>query len=438
MKPREGILIKVRNLWLFEYCFNRVLFIAAIALNALLTFLVLRQAFKFPFFWVFLVPLGFLIAAGVVYYRGTKRIPDVLELFKLLDERAGTGDLFSSAFEFEKDLKRYGWLGTLTSSLASAALEKVQVKNRYALARVDRWRFLGKVSGVVFILYAVTLIFTSSDSRLSVKELTAIKKVTSQTSGPVKSAASAAQKEEKPKEEARKPITKEQAEEFKEIKPEKAEKEAVKITNEMVDKLMDQVTEKQEIDMEGVTPIRWDKDELSGEKNSQNKEEEKINPVKLDAQLLKDLQASKKEKAKDQAAAGKGTDIAVMGEEASGDKAKGTKGGKDDKGTLAGAVSKDPRGTASRMAKSPDKTGFEIISAGRAVTRQPGRDQQMQLPEFALAARMTKSKLAEITDKAAPDAQVKSSDGVLNQEPLPDSLLGVVKGYFERLRKEEK
>ena len=296
MKNSDSILIKIRNLWLFEYCFNRVLFIAAIAVNALLTFLVLRQAFKFPFFWVFLVPLGFLIAAGVVYFRGTKRTPDVLELFKLLDERAGTGDLFSSAFEFEKDLKRYGWLGTLTSSLASAALEKVQVKNRYALARVDRWRFLGKVSGVVFILYAVTLIFTSSDSRLSVKELTAIKKVTSQTSGPVKSAASAAQKEEKPKEEARKPITKEQAEEFKEIKPEKAEKEAVKITNEMVDKLMDQVTEKQEIDMEGVTPIRWDKDELSGEKNSQNKEEEKINPVKLDAQLLKDLQASKKER----------------------------------------------------------------------------------------------------------------------------------------------
>ena len=438
MKNSNNILIRVRKLWLIEYCFNRVLFIAAIALNALLTFLVLRQAFKFPFFWVFLVPLGFLIASGIIYYRGTKRIPGELELFKLLDERAGTGDLFSSAFEFEKDPKRYGWLGTLTNSLAAAALEKVQVKNRYALARVDRWRFLGKVSVVVFLLYAVTLIFTSSESRLSVKELAAIKKVTSQTSGPVKSAASPAQKEEKPKEEARKPITKEQAEEFKEIKPDKTEKEAVKITNEMVDKLMEQVTEKQEIDMEGVTPIRWDKDELSGDKNSQNKEEEKINPVKLDAQLLKDLQASKKEKAKDQAAAGKGTDVAVMAEDASGEKAKGTKGGKDDKGTLAGAVSKDPRGTASRMAKTPDKTGFEIISAGRAVTRQPGRDQQMQLPEFALAARMTKSKLAEITDKAAPDAQIKSGDGVLNQEPLPDSLLGVVKGYFERLRKEDK
>ena len=75
--------------------------------------------------------------------------------------------------------------------------------------------------------------------------------------------------------------------------------ESVKITNEMVDRYPEQVPEDDKVNLDGVTPIRWDEDEASGKTNPQNqrKEGEKIDPVKLDAAFLKDLEAAEKTKA---------------------------------------------------------------------------------------------------------------------------------------------
>ena len=83
----------------------------------------------------------------------------------------------------------------------------------------------------------------------------------------------------------------------------------------MIDRYLQQVPE-EKVSLEGITPIRWDEDEASGKANPQNqrKEGEKIDPVKLDAALLKDLEAAKKTKEEGGKESG-GVDIAVMGKE---------------------------------------------------------------------------------------------------------------------------
>ena len=156
-----------------------------------------------------------------------------------------------------------------------------------------------------------------------------------------------------------------------ETPPEKPATETVKITNEMIDRYLQQVPE-EKISLEGITPIRWDEDESSGKANPQNqrKEGEKIDPVKLDASLLKDLEAAKKTK-EEGGKEGSAVDIAVMGKEG-GDAAKGKSGGKEGKESLADAASKDPRGNPTRLAVAPARKGLSITSAARSPTGTKG------------------------------------------------------------------
>ena len=49
--------------------------------------------------------------------------------------------------------------------------------------------------------------------------------------------------------------------------------ESVKITNEMVDRFLQQMPEDDKVNLDGVTPMSWDEDEASGKTNPQNQRE---------------------------------------------------------------------------------------------------------------------------------------------------------------------
>ncbi|MEI6845644.1 MAG: hypothetical protein WCK36_01190, partial [Candidatus Firestonebacteria bacterium] len=335
MPEKEVLRQKVRKLWILEYSLPGVLFVLSLLFNSLLFYMMLKQLFKFPAFGLLLLLLGAAGYLGFIIYKAVKAAPRGRQLSILLDERAGTKDLFSSAEEFNTDPERFGWLGKITCGLAAEELEKAQIKRRLFFGEKKRWKYLSVVTGVTLLLYTTVLFFTSSEGRLSGREVAKIKKISengSEAAGVPKDQENKGQKTEKgPK----KDNFKEAFDEFKEVKTTKPDEEMVKITNELADKLMGRVaSEKEEVDLTGITPIRWDKDEVEGTNNPQNREtEEKIDPVKLDSQLLKDLEASKKEKAKDEKSGEKGgVDVAVMGGDDAGAKAKGDKGGKDDKG----------------------------------------------------------------------------------------------------------
>ncbi len=424
MRSVESLLKTMRRVWLVEHCARRLVLLVGWALDAWLLCLLLRGAAGIPTPGAGVLALAAAVAGAAIVLAMRLAAPAPGRLAQMLDERAGTRDLFASALEFQAQPERFGWLGELAGEMARAEAGRVALAPRWALgpmrhgaAIVAMGVLLGVACAGVARLQSSSLSSSSSNPPPQAQE-------------PSRTRPSASTIEE--------PTPKVQAPSATPApEPEKPAEEAVRITNEMIDKYLKEVPQQQEIDLEGVTPIRWNDDEVSGKANPQNqrREGEKIDPVKLDAALLKDLQEAKK--TKDPGKQEGGVDVAVIGETPEGSKARGKPGGKDDKGSLAGAVSKDPRGKPIRMAVAPPRTGMEVRSASRSAVKQPGQERPMGLLDFLAAMKRAQAAARAAAETAAPQAGPGSADRVIHQEPVPDAA-EAVEAYFGRLRKADR
>jgi hypothetical protein len=356
------------------------------------------------------------------------RAPRAARLAQWTDERAGTGDLFASALEFHRDQARFGWLGQLTCQKANERASRAALASKWSFGPARQWVLtigatLLLAGSYAAILAADRLCPESGELEIAQQEATPQPQLahdaTTKEKGPLEKPA--AQEKVAPKVQG----------DIDETAPEKPAAETVKITNEMIDRYLQQVPE-EKVSLEGITPIRWDEDESSGKANPQNqrKDGEKVDPVKLDASLLKDLEASKKTK-EEGGKEGSAVDIAVMGKEG-GEAAKGKSGGKEGKESLADAASKDPRGNPTRLAVSPARKGLSITSAARSPSSAKGQVRPMGLLEF-LAAMRQATAVPEGPDRGAKPAAGRSPDEVISAETVLEADRDVVDGYFRRL-----
>jgi len=420
----ESLLKTMRRLWLLEHSARRLLLLVGWAVDAWLLGLLLYRAAGIRTPGAVVFALAAALAGAAIVLAARLAAPGPSRLAQMLDDRAGTRDLFASALEFRAQPERFGWLGELTREMASAEASRVALRPRWALGPMRHGAALAATAVLLGVAYAAVAVFRSSSSSFS--SLSSI--LPSRTEEePRRSTRTTEEATPRPEEPSTTPAP----------ETEKPAEEAVKITSEMIDKYLKEVPQQQEIDLEGVTPIRWDNDEVSGKANPQNqrREGEKIDPVKLDAALLKDLQEAKKTKAEGKQEGG--VDVAVIGESPQGTKAKGKPGGKDDKGSLAGAVSKDPRGQPTRMAVPPPRTGMEVRSASRSPVKQPGQERPMGLLDFLAAMKRAQAAALGPAETAAPQVAPGPQDHVIHQEPVPDAA-GVIESYFGRLRKADR
>jgi len=426
MLPVERMLRKMRRVWLLERCTRGVLLILGLAADGCLLCLVLNRALGLPLASMAALALLTALAVAALVTQARLAAPSAALLARLLDQRAGTRDLFASALEFEREPGRFGSLGALTCDLACSRAATLALRPRRLLGSPGSWVAVGSATALLLAVYA---------GAVAIGPL---------RRGPSADAARSALPPPKRDETAKLPEEKEPADAvqetvlpaLKEPAPEAAVEPAIKITNEMVDKYLAQMPADQDVDLTGVTPVRWDGDEASGKDNPQNQPApEKIDPVKLDAALLKDLQDAKKKKDE---AGGKegGVDIAVMSE-AGGTKVKGKEGGKEGGESLANAVSKDPRGEPTRMASKPARKAIQVRSASRTLSKQKGEELPMGLLDFLAALEQLKAAPSAKPD-ATPLATSHSEDRVVRHEPLGDAAAALIEAYFGRLRKADR
>jgi len=424
VKSAVGKLLgKTRRLWILERSASGLLLAAGWAAAAWLVSLLVGRP-----------GTGAIVAAGLaavalaaIVLASRAKAPTGSLLAQALDERAGTADLFASALEFAREPERFGWLGALACEKARAEAAAVRLRHRWSFGPARRWVSVGTVAALLALANAAALATRAASHKPQAAR---------PNPEPVTRNLEAGARNPAP--ETPKDLATPAKEPADAPEPEKPSEETVQITNEMIDKYLQQVPDQQEIDLEGVTPIRWDADEVSGKANPQDqrREGEKIDPVKLDAALLKDLQDAKK--TKDEGKPEGGVDIAVVGKPSQGAKAKGKEGGKDDTGSLANAVSKDPRGNPSRLAVKPARTGLPVRSAARSPVREPGQERPMGLLDFLAAMRRGAAAPADGPEAPLPQPGGRVPDRAVPQEPVPDAAAEVVESYFGRLRKADR
>ena len=424
MTPVKKLLKKIRRLWLLEHCAHAGLLIAGIVADLVLLCLLLHRLAGLDLAAI-AVPaaLGLLAAAGLAVVARA-RVPKADVLARLMDERCGTNDLFASSLEFEREPGRFGWLGGLTCRLAAERALTVRIPAQWSLGKRREWSAILGAAAVLGLALAGLHFWSGhgaahSGTPTQVAEAPA----TAPRAKPEEKAAAqpAAPEATKPTEEAAAPPP---------------TPDAVKITNEMIDKyLASMPSGPEELDLTGVTPARWDTDEVSGKNDPSRQAGEKIDPVKLDAALLKDLETAKKTKAegtKDDA----GVTVAVMADSTSPTKAKGDKGGSGD--SLANAVSKDPRGEASRLAVKPARKGLQVISSGRTPSRERGQDRPMGLLDFLTALEQLKRMAADAPDPGSPETARPPKDNPVRQEEVGEGAATLADDYFDELRKADR
>lgn len=420
----DTALRKMRRLWVLEHSARAGLLIGAIGvLGVLLAVVLIRMGLLSSASVPVVVGLT-LLAMVVLAFATAMRTPGRQELARLLDERAASRDLFASALEFASQPDRFGWLGELTCQKAMADAQSVALRPRLSVGPARQWAKLGAVAGLLVVANIVVIVMTSTKS-----------------GGPSPRAQVAIHNEAPPastratEETAPTPAAASTMEVIPVAEPTTQNTETVQITNEMMQQFMAPMAN-QDVDLTGVTPIRWDADEVSGSKqNLKNSDDEKVDPVKLDAALLKDLQSAKKTKKEGGEGEKGGVDIAVMGE-AGGLKTKAD-GGRNKEGSLADAASKDPRGQPTRMAVKPPRKGLQILSAAKWPSRQRGEERPMSALEF-LAALDALRKNPLGPDVASPAVSARAEDVVVRQESLPPDAATLADTYFSQLRKADR
>jgi len=419
----------MRRLWMLEHSARWALLTLGCGFNAWLLCVVLTRAAGLPMVSAAVVAVLVTTALAAVVLAARARVPPASRLAQMLDQRAGASDLFASALEFQGEPERFGWLGELACEKAQVEAENAVLHAEWSFGPARRWAAVAGGAVLLCAAYVGVVVLESMDAAIEKGKAPGIDvRAGREFDRPDDEAA--------PDRETRLPAQ----DEVEAAEPEEPAEEAVKITTDMIDRYLQHLPEQQEIDLEGITPIRWDDDEVSGKANPQNqrREGEKIDPVRLDAALLKDLQAAKKTKAKEAGKQEGGVDVAVIGKETPARKAKGKKGGKDGKGSLADAVSRDPRGKPSRLATKPVRRGLPIRSAARSLVKQKGQERPMGLLEFLAAMKRARAALVAHDEKAAPQAAERAPERVVRQEPVPDAAAEVVESYFERLRRADR
>jgi len=439
MKHYEKLLRKVWRRWILERSARRMLQVVAWSANATILFLLLRRLFDLPVLSVTVVPAAVLIALVLILWRARSHAPRGLRLLRLLDERAGTADLFASASEFDETPERFGWMGRLTCTLAGRESERAVPRGHWTLGTLRQWTPALATAAILLCLHLGVRFIRSSAEVDQEKEMAVIEKISGGGGQEPAPAEKQAPEEAAPRvEQTDKHAVVE--DEFAPAETETPDKDVVQITDEMIERYMGETEPKQEINLEGVTPIRWDEEEIEEASNPREGdiENEKIDPVKLDAELLKDLQAAKKTKLEGEGGEDKGVDVAVMSKREGGKKPTRAKGGTDQKGALAGAVTRDPRGKPLRLAIKLVKKGLSIRSAMRALQKEKGQDRPMGMLEFLAAVRNTQSKYKDVSEKPTPAVAVQTEDRVVHQEHVAQDAAQVTQRYFDELRREDR
>lgn len=428
MKNIEKLVSRMRRLWVLEHTARRGLLIVALGADALLACWLAGRFAPLPG-WTIPALAGLAaMALAVLAAEAVFRSPSRRRLARLLDERAGQNDLFASAMEFSSRPEPYGPLGELTCELAQRQAQTLSRKSlpaRWSLGSRPKWLITG--AAAILLLAANGILGMSSRHQAQPSPVAVapppprmLPPATTQT--PEKTP-------DKVETIASKPAIIEDTQPVS-----RPAEETVKITNEMIDKYLAQMPE-EKVDLEGATPIRWDEDEKSGKAQpNEAKAGDKIDPVKLDAALLKDLQTAKKTKEEGGGKEG-GVDIAVMADKGT-EAAKGKEGGKKGDESLANAVSKDPRGEARRLGIPMEKKGFPVRSWTRFPSKQKGEDRPMGLLEFFAA--MERLKTMNLVDQPAGEPQAIAAENVVHPETVPDSAAGLTEAYFNQLRKADK
>ena len=421
MNGIEQLIAKMRRLWVAERALAVVLLLGAGAVNLALLGVALVLIFWLHAWLVpALIAAACLLAAIVpvlIVFRA--RAPQADELAQMLDRRAGTRDLFSSARSFSAAGERFGPLGALTCELARERATRIALRPRWRLGAGRLWIGQGAVAGVLII---AAMIFRMSAPTTPVGDGGDVA-----VAPPIPTPTTTKKTAPKPE-----PTTTVQPMEL--IDDEPTPEETVKITDEMIEKYMQGAPADMDVDLTGVTPIRWVDDEVAGKDDpSKRDENEKIDPVKLDAALLKDLEQAKKTRDKTGGDSKGGVDVAVMSKDP-GAKVKGKKGGKKAGTSLADATSKDPRGNPTRLAIKPERKGMQVVSAARAPSTQKGKDRPMKLLDFLAAVRRLRDRPADKAIAASLTART-SEDRPVRHEAVPDDAAASTRAYFDMLRR---
>lgn len=425
MTTIDKALKKMRRLWVLERSARAGLLIGAMGVLGVLLVLLLGRLGLLPVGSVWVVVVLAASAMIALAVATAMRTPGHQELARLLDQRAGSRDLFASALEFASQPQRFGWLGELTCQKAMADAQSIALRLRLSVGPARQWAKLGAVAGLLLAGNIVAVVVNRSNSSGPPPRA----QVAISTDSPPASSRASEEKTAT----AAVPST---MEDIPVAAPTTQDADAVQITNEMMQQFMAPMNNPQDVDLTGVTPIRWDADEVGGNKqNLKNSDDEKVDPVKLDAALLKDLQAAKKTKKEGGDGEKGGVDIAVMGE-TGGLKTKAD-GGKNKEGSLADAASKDPRGQPTRMGMKPPRKGLQILSWAKWPSRQRGEERPMSALEF-LAALDALRKKPLGPDVASPAVSVKAEDAVVRQESLPPDAATLAESYFSQLRKADR
>ena len=153
MKRYRKLLRQVRRQWIVEHSARRVLQVVAWSANAAILFLLLRRVFNLPVLAMAVVPVAALIALVMILSRARSLAPRGRRLLQLLDERAGTEDLFASAWEFDEAPERFGWMGRLTCKLAKTESERVAPRGLWTLGTLRQWIPALATAGILICLY---------------------------------------------------------------------------------------------------------------------------------------------------------------------------------------------------------------------------------------------------------------------------------------------
>ena len=425
MTTIDKALKRMRRLWVLERSARAGLLISAIgALGVLLVLLPIRLG-VLSAVNVWIVVIVTVLSGMILAVLTAIRAPGRQELARLMDERAASRDLFASALEFASQPQRFGWLGELTCQKAMVDAQSIALRPRLSIGPRRQWAALGIAAGFLVAGNIVVIAVNRSPRAASAprpqvapnSDVLPSSTLASDQATPV-------------------PATPSTMEVIPVAEPTTQNAETVQITNEMMQQFMAPMANQQDVDLTGVTPIRWDADEVGQNKqNLKNSDDEKVDPVKLDAALLKDLQAAKKTKKEGGEGEKGGVDIAVMGEEG-GLKTKAD-GGKNKEGSLADAASKDPRGQPTRMAVKPPRKGLQILSWAKWPSRQRGEERPMSALEF-LAALDALHKKPLGPDVASPFVSAKAEDVVVRHESLPLDAATLADLYFGQLRKADR
>ena len=413
---------------MLEHCARSGMLVIAGAINAALLCWLLNKSADLPAWSILVVAAGAAAAILVLTLNARAKAPSLSALAKLADTRAGTEDLFSSALEFNQHPDRFGWLGAQTVKKAIADASTTILRSRWTFGRLRDWWTMGSLAAALIV---ATLAVDWWHHRI---EQEATQVATDQTF--TRELVVAQNHEDAPKPVLEKPAETQAAlapllpesETQPDIKP-----ETTAITNAMAERHNDENNDP--IDLEGVTPIRWDQEDVKNNPQDKNTEGEKIDPVKLDAALMKDLQEAKK--TKDESGGDKtgGVDIAVMAK-TDGTKSKDS-GGKDKNSeTLDGASSKDPRGEPSRMAVKPQPRPLPIRSVEKIPSRNQGEPRQMS--PLDLADAMEKLKTLPPESASVAVNVTKPEDHVVRQEGVTEKTTGLTESYFDLLRKADR